>query len=287
MGVSLSRVWGVIAVVAWLTCGQFCPCATAQPGIKELRASADPTLIKGRTYDLAFCPMNQASQEKAAAAYEFYLESHPQSELAPFLYYHLARMFVPQATFREQLGFKTDKKRASRYFELSMKSYPKGKISWLRSRAYVCYASMAETEEEKLQRYTEYYEWLQSLDRDQIEEQIWLPPDASNAFKNSEVGTFLKNREAAYEVAAHNMAAIATQVDGVETLEKLSADFQGSKLAKVADQRIAKLIENSRRAESVAPRSNFWVILLVNAVGFGGLLVAYYWHRRTRQITTE
>jgi hypothetical protein len=183
----------------------------AQPGLRELSASPDPCLTLARSHDPAFSLL--PSQEDASSAYERYLETHPESELAPFIYYHLGHMFASANGRNKRFGFRVDKKRASQCFQRSMESHPEGKISSLLCRARICFASLGDTAPERLKRYAEYYGWLVSLDRRQVEETLWLPDDVSSAWKKNQINTFMKNRDAALSVAGTNMVSIAVGLD--------------------------------------------------------------------------
>lgn len=218
-----------LMTLALVCCVNLCH---AQPGLTELRASKDDPLVLGRSFDIAFSPLWRANQEQASAAYERYLSDHPQSELAPFLYYHLGKMFTQSVNSRsKRAGFQTDKPRASRYFQKSIESHPNGKISWLLCRARICFASLGDSDPTRIKRYAEFCEWLAALDRRKVSKQLWLPPDAPKTWTNNQINTFLMNRDAALGIAGVNLVSITDGLDAsdvpnaVAALSNLSTDM--------------------------------------------------------------
>ncbi len=216
---------------------------SGQPELRALRESQNPTLVRGRSFDPAFTPPCEADQEKAAAAYESFLKTNPENELAPYLYYHLGMVFTGFAgAAPEECGYIVDKKRAFRYFKLSVEHHPKGKLSWLLCRSRVNAVSLIEPREERVKKYLEFYGWLRGLDRKTVNDQLLLPDRFSPQQTKLAVDTFLKNRDKMLTVAQHNMIAIAGSLSvpaRSKALKSIVQEFPGTELEQMAQGRLA------------------------------------------------
>ena len=77
-------------------------------------------------------------------------------------------------------------------------------------------AALAPTRDERIQQYTDYYQWLDGMKKEEVLDNFWFSDREKEMMKrwsperlDAIVKTFWQNRKTAMDVAAANMVAVA------------------------------------------------------------------------------
>jgi hypothetical protein len=209
----------------------------AEPSHIDMEASTNPTLLAARRIDPAFVGVKNGNRAEAERTYLKFIQENSDSELVPYVYSHLGRMYSSYVDpdWALDSGLQRDHVKAYGYFRLAVETHPTDKSSDLLIESRINAASIAPARDWRIKQYLNTYHWLKQLTFEGVTANLWLSKseairyEAEPNLRRQHVEALLRRRNEFLEVIRANVNAIADSYETkpaelLEALELISSE---------------------------------------------------------------